>query len=234
MDSVDIIYSYLTTLKSSWDELLFFILQLLRELDQDDMMFYSKLIPLWHTVYLSKKSLIPQTITSSYAGVWTSLVYCIKVHQCYSHEHLSASSQVMGATFRSTSWATVSILILPRFFVSGSPWELSRSPFSRNDEMNRERERETKKMISNYHLKIIIELATHSKGHFRHETESLRPLQFKNFHCGERRSWFKFASHYAWGTNWVCECKMDVEPTWHQMGHVSWSLGLCSKTTSWK
>ena len=39
MDSVDIIYSYLTTLKSSWDELLFFILQLLRELKQDDLLF---------------------------------------------------------------------------------------------------------------------------------------------------------------------------------------------------
>ena len=32
---------------------------------------------------------------------------------------------------------------------------------------------------------------------------------------------------------WVCECKMDVKstwiPTWHQMDHVSWSLGLFSK-----
>ena len=37
---------------------------------------------------------------------------------------------------------------------------------------------------------------------------------------------------------WVCECKMDVKstwiPTWHQMDHVSWSLGLFSKTTSWR
>ena len=43
----------------------------------------------------------------------------------------------------------------------------------------------------------------------------------------------KFASHYAWGTNIVCECKMDVKstwiPTWHQMNHVSWLLGLFSK-----
>jgi hypothetical protein len=47
-----------------------------------------------------------------------------------------------------------------------------------------------------------------------------------------------FTSHYAWGTNGVCECKMDVKstwiPTWHQMDHVSWSLGLLSKTISWR
>ena len=40
----------------------------------------------------------------------------------------------------------------------------------------------------------------------------------------------------AWGTNGVCECKMDVEsawvPTWHRTDHVSWSLGLFSNTTS--
>ena len=39
-------------------------------------------------------------------------------------------------------------------------------------------------------------------------------------------------------TNGVCECKMDVKstwiPTWHRMDHVSWSLGLHSKTTSWR
>jgi hypothetical protein len=40
------------------------------------------------------------------------------------------------------------------------------------------------------------------------------------------------------GPNGVCECKMDVKstwiPTWHGMDHVSWSLGLFSKTTSWR
>ena len=55
---------------------------------------------------------------------------------------------------------------------------------------------------------------------------------------GKRRSWFKFTSHYAWGTNRVCECKMGVEstwiPTWHLMDHVSWSAGLFSKTASWR
>ena len=37
-------------------------------------------------------------------------------------------------------------------------------------------------------------------------------------------------------TEGVCDCKMDVMSTWirtcHGMDHVSWSLGLCSKTTS--
>ena len=37
---------------------------------------------------------------------------------------------------------------------------------------------------------------------------------------------------------YICECKMDVEstwiPTWHQMDHVSWSLGLFWKTISWR
>jgi hypothetical protein len=55
----------------------------------------------------------------------------------------------------------------------------------------------------------------------------------------ERRSRSKFASHYPWGTNGVCECcQVDVKvawiPTWHQMDHVSWSLGLFWKTISWK
>jgi hypothetical protein len=39
-------------------------------------------------------------------------------------------------------------------------------------------------------------------------------------------------------TEWVCECKRDVKsmwiPTWHRMDHVSWSIGLFSKTTSWR
>jgi hypothetical protein len=55
-------------------------------------------------------------------------------------------------------------------------------------------------------------------------------------HWWKRWSWSKFASHYAWGTNGVCERKMDVKsicmPTWHQMDHVSWLLGLFSKTAS--
>ena len=50
----------------------------------------------------------------------------------------------------------------------------------------------------------------------------------------KRRSRSKFASHYTWGTNEVCEWKMDVTstwlPTWHWMDHVSWSLGYFWKS----
>ena len=76
------------------------------------------------------------------------------------------------------------------------------------------------------------------KGHFTHETESPWPLHFKHSHWWKRRGRSKFTSHYAWGTKWVCECKMDVKSTWisrwHWMDHVSWSLGLLSKITSWR
>ena len=68
--------------------------------------------------------------------------------------------------------------------------------------------------------------------------KSLWMLHFKHSHWWKRRSQSKSASHYVWGTNGVCECKMDVKstwiPIWHQMDHVSWSLGLFSKTTSWR
>ena len=69
--------------------------------------------------------------------------------------------------------------------------------------------------------------------HSTHETESPWPLHFKHSHWWKRRSRSKFTSHYAWGTNRVCECKMDVNstwiPTWHQMDHVPWSFGIFSK-----
>ena len=75
-------------------------------------------------------------------------------------------------------------------------------------------------------------------GHFTHETESPWPVHFQHSHWWKRRSRSKFASHYAWGTNGVCECKMVVKstwnPTWHWMDHVSRSLGLFSKTVSWR
>ena len=71
-----------------------------------------------------------------------------------------------------------------------------------------------------------------------HETESPWPLHFKHSHWWKGWSRSKFASHYAWGTNGVCECKIDVKsiwiPTWHRMDHVSWSLGLFWKPTSWR
>ena len=59
------------------------------------------------------------------------------------------------------------------------------------------------------------------------------PLHFKHSHWWKRRTQSKFASHYVWGINIVSECKMGVKstwiPTWHRMGHVSWSLGFFSK-----
>ena len=52
-------------------------------------------------------------------------------------------------------------------------------------------------------------------------------------HRWERQSRSKFTSHYAWGTNIVCECKMDVKstwiPTWHQMNHVNGHLDCFQK-----
>ena len=68
------------------------------------------------------------------------------------------------------------------------------------------------------------------EGHFTYETESPWPLHIKHSHWWKRRSRSKFVSHYAWGTNQVCKCKMDVKftwiPTWHQVDHISWPLGL--------
>ena len=71
------------------------------------------------------------------------------------------------------------------------------------------------------------------KGHFIHETESPWPLHFKHSRWWKTRSWSKFTSHFPWGTNGVCECKMVVKSTWistwHQMDRVLWWLRLLSK-----
>ena len=71
------------------------------------------------------------------------------------------------------------------------------------------------------------------KGHFTHEIESPWPLQFKHSYWWKRQTQSKIASHYAWGTDGVRECMMNIKstwvPTWHQMDHVSWSLGVFSK-----
>ena len=78
--------------------------------------------------------------------------------------------------------------------------------------------------------------SSQDSSHFTHEAESMWPLHFKHYQWWKRKSRSKFASHYAWGTNGVCVCKMRVKstwiPTWHLMDHVSLSLGLFSKTTS--
>jgi hypothetical protein len=80
------------------------------------------------------------------------------------------------------------------------------------------------------------------KGHFTQETESPWPVDFKHSCWWTRWRRSKFASHYACGTNGVCECKMDGKstwippgiPTWHRQDRVSWSLGLFSRTASWR
>jgi hypothetical protein len=63
-----------------------------------------------------------------------------------------------------------------------------------------------------------------TKSHFTHETESPWNLHFKHSHWRKRQSRSKFTSHYIWGTNKVCECKMDAKCawilTWHWMDHV--------------
>ena len=74
------------------------------------------------------------------------------------------------------------------------------------------------------------------KGHFTHKTESPWPLHFKHSHWWKRRSRSKFASHYAWGTNGVCEWKMDVKSTWIPTSNgscfmITWTI---FKTTSWR
>jgi hypothetical protein len=53
-------------------------------------------------------------------------------------------------------------------------------------------------------------------GATSHTSVSPLPLHFKHSHWWKRRSRSKFvASHYAWGANGVCECKMDVKSAWN-------------------
>jgi hypothetical protein len=61
------------------------------------------------------------------------------------------------------------------------------------------------------------------KAYFTHETESPWLLHFKHSHWLKRRSRSKFASHYAWGTNGVCECKINVKSTWISNG-ITWIM----------
>ena len=89
-------------------------------------------------------------------------------------------------------------------------------------------------MTLNHHVKHVwADMQGKAKGHFTHETEGPWPLHFKHSHWWKRRSRSKFAPHYAWRTNGICECKMNVKstwiPTWHKMDHVTWSLGLLPK-----
>ena len=51
-----------------------------------------------------------------------------------------------------------------------------------------------------------------------------------NTHWWKRRSRSKFASHYAWGTNGVCECKMDVTSTWDSYMTLNGSSFMVTRT----
>ena len=69
--------------------------------------------------------------------------------------------------------------------------------------------------------RLLAHVWSDPKGHFTHETESPVPLHFKHSHWWKRRSWPKLASHYAGGTNGVCECKMNVKSAWILYG-IEW------------
>ena len=56
-----------------------------------------------------------------------------------------------------------------------------------------------------------------------HETEGPWPSHFKHSLWWKRWSRTKFASHYARGTNRVCECTMDVKSTWIFRG-IKWIM----------
>ena len=57
------------------------------------------------------------------------------------------------------------------------------------------------------------------------------PSHFKNSHRWKRRSRSKFVSHYAWGTNIVYDCKMDVNTTWIPTLSSNWSCFMVTWTT---
>ena len=59
--------------------------------------------------------------------------------------------------------------------------------------------------------RFTISIEQSNSGHFTHETESPWPLHSKHFHWCKTWALSKFASHYAWETTIVHECKMDVK-----------------------
>ena len=76
--------------------------------------------------------------------------------------------------------------------------------------------------------------------HLTHEIESPWPLHFKHSHRWKSQSRSKFTSHYVWGTNGVCECKINVNSTWtftwHQKGScfmVIWCGVLGAPPSEW-
>ena len=78
------------------------------------------------------------------------------------------------------------------------------------------------------------------KGHFTEETESPWPFHVKHSRWWKRRSWSKFASHYARGTNGVSMwmkggCKLYEDSHMAPNGScfmVTWTF--FQKTASWR
>ena len=62
----------------------------------------------------------------------------------------------------------------------------------------------------------------------------LRACDHYTSHWWKTRNGSKFVSHYARGTNGVCECKLDVKSawisTWHRMDHVNDHLDYFQKS----
>ena len=73
------------------------------------------------------------------------------------------------------------------------------------------------------------------KGHFTDETEGLCPFQAISLVEKVEPAQVRFTLLKVQKTNGVSKCKMDVKSTWistwHQMDHVSWSLGGRPTTT---
>jgi hypothetical protein len=57
-----------------------------------------------------------------------------------------------------------------------------------------------------------------------HKTRSPWPLHFKHSHWWKSRARSKFVSHYARGTNGVCECKMDVKNLHGFVHGIEWNM----------
>ena len=51
-------------------------------------------------------------------------------------------------------------------------------------------------------------------------------IHFTHSYWWKTWSWSKFASHYTWGTNEACECKMDAKSTWI-LHDIKWIMFHC-------
>ena len=78
---------------------------------------------------------------------------------------------------------------------------------------------------NHYNLRATSHTRLRARDHYTSSTQS---------HWWKRWTRSKFASsHYAWGTNGVCECKRDVKstwiPTWHWIVHIYGHLDYFQK-----